>query len=150
VASEGVIARSLDESARLWRPRDAAGELIARYHRGVAYDVSLPIATMPEFLAQLERDVPGVLSGRKLEVFGHLGDGNLHLIGELGDNDLEALDRIVYGALPSLGSVSAEHGIGRWKRTWLGRSRSKAEIEVMRQLKATLDPRGILNPGRVL
>ncbi len=86
-------------------------------------------------------------------VFGHLGDGNLHVVASVGDRSQEArseVEKIVYGRLESRGgSVSAEHGMGFEKRAHLGRSRSPAEIELMKALKRTLDPRGILNPGRV-
>jgi len=86
-------------------------------------------------------------------VFGHLGDGNLHVVVAVGDRSDEArsaVEEIVYGHLePIGGSVSAEHGIGFEKRVHLSRSRTPAEIELMKTLKRTLDPKGILSPGRV-
>jgi FAD/FMN-containing dehydrogenase len=87
-----------------------------------------------------------------LVVFGHLGDGNLHLVAGVGDSSAKhAVEEIVYGGLgPRNGSVSAEHGIGLQKRTWLGLSRSPAELAVMRAMKTALDPHGILNRGKVL
>jgi FAD/FMN-containing dehydrogenase len=84
-------------------------------------------------------------------VFGHLGDGNLHLMTPLRSaDDEQALDAIVYGMLPAGGSVSAEHGVGVSKKEWLSVSRSASEIALMRSLKQHLDPRGILNSGRVI
>ena len=87
-------------------------------------------------------------------VFGHLGDGNLHVIVGVKKGDLETrheVEGIVYGPLRRCGgSVSAEHGIGIEKRDYLPLSRSAAEIAAMRAIKNALDPRGILNPGKVI
>jgi FAD/FMN-containing dehydrogenase len=81
-------------------------------------------------------------------VFGHLGDGNLHVTIGGPDEHADEVDDLVYGPIRSLGgSISAEHGIGRLKKRHLGRSRSAEEIALMRSIKATLDPDGILNPG---
>ncbi len=149
-AADVVLARSAAESLSLWRPRDAAGEFISRYRRGAAYDVSLPIPAMPAFIEQVQQGTRTLMGDEPLHVFGHLGDGNLHLMGELGNIEPDALDQIIYGALSGIGSVSAEHGIGSLKRHWLHASRSDSEIELMRLLKRSLDPRNILNPGRIL
>jgi FAD/FMN-containing dehydrogenase len=151
IAADALIARSLDESARLWRIRESAAELMMRLGLPMGYDVSLPISRMVGYLEKLRAEVPSVLGERPLFVFGHLGDGNLHLVTGLRSlAEVAPLDRIVYGSLAGFGSVSAEHGIGQHKRHWLASSRQPQEIALMRQLKATLDPRGILNPGRVL
>ena len=87
-------------------------------------------------------------------IFGHLGDGNLHVIVGVGDGEQEArrrVEEIVYSPLRDIGgSVSAEHGIGLEKRPYLGWSRTPEEVALMHTLKATLDPKGILNPGKVL
>ena len=151
VAADALIARSLDDSARLWRIRESAAELMMRLGMPMGYDVSLPIGRMEGYLEKLDAEVPAVLGDRPLFVFGHLGDGNLHLVTGLRSlAEVAPLDRIVYGSLAGFGSVSAEHGIGQHKRHWLASSRLPAEIALMRQLKVSLDPRGILNPGRVL
>jgi FAD/FMN-containing dehydrogenase len=149
--AEAVIAGSLEESARLWRVRDAAGELISRLKVPMSYDVSLPIARMEGYLAAIDERTATVRHGRPLLVFGHLGDGNLHIVADLpGVADVEVLDNHVYRALTGFGSVSAEHGIGTLKRGWLSTSRLPTEIALMGTLKQSLDPRGILNAGRVL
>jgi FAD/FMN-containing dehydrogenase len=87
-------------------------------------------------------------------VFGHLGDGNLHLLvwtGEKGPENKKAVEEIVYAPLAAIGgSVSAEHGIGLHKKAYLALTRSEAEIALMRTLKRALDPKGILNPGKIL
>jgi FAD/FMN-containing dehydrogenase len=86
-------------------------------------------------------------------VFGHLGDGNLHVIvaGPPSREAKKGIEECVYGPLGARsGSVSAEHGIGLEKQPWLALSRGPAELALMRQIKQALDPKGILNPGRVL
>jgi FAD/FMN-containing dehydrogenase len=87
-------------------------------------------------------------------VMGHLGDGNIHIFISIDSSDPSdrcAVEKIVYSALTSRqGSISAEHGIGLEKRNYLHYSRSEPEIALMRTLKRTLDPQGILNPGKVL
>ena len=90
----------------------------------------------------------------RLWIFGHLGDGNLHVIVQVPPQDYMALrpkiEALVYGPLGRFGgSVSAEHGIGLEKKPYLSVSRSEAEIALMRVLKAALDPKGILNPGKI-
>jgi FAD/FMN-containing dehydrogenase len=150
-ASDAVLARSLEESARLWRVRESAGEIMLPLMPVIAYDVSLPIARMDEYLRAVGQAAGPLLRELPLFVFGHLGDGNLHIVAALKTAAAAgALDAVVYGALAGFGSVSAEHGIGVLKRGYLGASRSPAEIALMRTLKATLDPHNILNPGRVL
>ena len=150
VAADAVLARSLEDSARLWRVRDAAGELMVRLPNLVAFDVSLPIARMEAYIEQVRSRGAAYLGEHPPYVFGHLGDGNLHIVASLlGYQHLHAYDEAIYGALAGFGSVSAEHGIGVLKREWLHLSRQSAEIALMRTLKQTLDPRGILNPGRV-
>jgi FAD/FMN-containing dehydrogenase len=86
-------------------------------------------------------------------VFGHLGDGNLHLVIRAGAPDAamrSEVERRVYGPLERIGgSISAEHGVGLEKKPYLGISRSAEEIELMRTIKRSLDPRNILNPGKI-
>ena len=150
-AIDAVLANSLDESARLWRIRESAGDLMRHLQPVTAYDISLPIAAMEGYLAELKQRTAALLGEWPLFIFGHLGDGNLHIVASVKTSDgLRALDQEVYGALDGIGSVAAEHGIGVLKRNYLGNSRNKTEIALMRLLKATLDPRNILNPGRVL
>jgi FAD/FMN-containing dehydrogenase len=150
-ATDAVLARSLEDSARLWRIRESAGELLMHLLPVTAYDISLPIERMADYLREIETRAAPLLGKWPLFIFGHLGDGNLHVVASVKTApDIAALDAVVYGALEGFGSVSAEHGIGVLKRGHLGKSRQPAEIALMRTLKATLDPRNILNPGRVL
>ncbi len=151
LAADAVVANSLAEASRLWIVRDSAGQLIPTLKNPISYDVSMPISKMADYLAEVERRVAPILSNRSVWVFGHLGDGNLHVITSLENpSDAPSSDHAVYSPLTGFGSVSAEHGIGVIKRDWLPASRNEAERALMQQLKSSLDPRGILNRGRVL
>jgi len=151
IASDAVLAGSLEESARLWRVRDAAGELAPTLKNSVSYDIGLPIPRMADYLAAVQPVFERDVGPHPAWVFGHLGDGNLHVIAGLRDGvDPADFDAALYAPLAGIGSVSAEHGIGVLKRSWLGLSRNPEEIALMRRLKEALDPRGILNPGRVI
>jgi FAD/FMN-containing dehydrogenase len=146
-----VIAKTQAERGAIWSLRDDVAQCM-RNAPIFTFDVSLPIVEMEGYVA----DVRSRLFGRwdketSLMVFGHLGDCNLHLIVGVGDGHARhAVEDVVYGALQGRsGSVSAEHGIGLEKRAYLPLSRSETEIALMRQLKRALDPRNILNPGKV-
>ena len=149
---DAVVCSSEAQREGLWALRDDV-EGIFRLGMPVAFDVSLPLAAMEEYvtevLGRLEREWPAY----RRFVFGHLGDGNLHIIAA-GPPSAEArhgIECCVYEPLASRGgSVSAEHGIGLEKQPWLDLCRSPAELALMQKLKQALDPKGILNPGRVL
>jgi FAD/FMN-containing dehydrogenase len=150
-ATDAILAGSLDEAGRLWRIRECAGELLGKIAPAVAFDVSMPIAAMPEYVQAVREGVAALRMDRPFCAFGHLGDGNLHLlVGARSAADSAQVEALVYGALHGRGSVSAEHGIGRHKRPWLGHTRSAVEIATMRALKGQLDPRSTLNAGRVI
>ncbi len=151
VIKDGVVARSLEESNRLWRVRDAAGELMMHVPHALSYDISLPLPAIEGYLAQLQTDIAPLTGDMPVLLFGHLGDGNIHVLVSPRDPTVTGqLNAVVYGALQGFGSVAAEHGIGVAKRAYLGHSRTSAELALMRQLKASLDPKRILNPGRVI
>lgn len=153
LVADAAIAKSQAEAAAIWALRDDVLQP-QRYGAMIAFDVSLPIAQMPDYVARVEAGFRGRWPAGRFWVFGHLGDGNLHLVfsrGGLPDDARETIERIVYEPLAAIGgSVSAEHGIGLEKRRWLPLSRSAQEIELMRTLKRAMDPKGILNPGRVI
>ena len=149
---DAVMCSSEAQRDALWALRDDV-EGIFRLGMPVAFDVSLPLAEMEgyvtEVVGRLEREWPQY----RRFVFGHLGDGNLHIIaaGPASTEARHGIERCVYEPLASRGgSVSAEHGIGREKQPWLALCRSPAELALMQKLKRALDPKGILNPGRVL
>jgi FAD/FMN-containing dehydrogenase len=152
IVADAVISASEAQRESLWALRDDI-ESILRCGFPVAFDISLPVTEMEgyvgEVLARLEQEWPAY----RRFVFGHLGDGNLHVIaaGPFSREAKAGIERCVYDPLAVRGgSVSAEHGIGLEKQPWLALSRSEAEIALMRRIKHALDPKGILNPGRVL
>jgi len=155
--SDGVISQSDAQAAQLWRLREGITESLARY---VPYknDVAVRISAMPAFLAEaqalLQREYPAF----DVVWFGHIGDGNLH-INVLKPDDLDAAafveqcERVTKLLAATLekhgGSISAEHGIGLVKKSYLSSTRSAAEIALMRGIKQVLDPNGVMNPGKL-
>jgi FAD/FMN-containing dehydrogenase len=139
-----VLAEHHTGVARLWKYREHQTETIGRIGVPHKLDVTLPLARLAEFTA----DVTELVAPHRLFLFGHLGDGNLHVNVVGPPSDDTALDRAILDLVSRFGgSISAEHGIGRAKRPWLALSRSPEEIRVFRALKHALDPLGILNPG---
>ncbi len=151
--ADAAVARSQAERNALWAIRDDVGQL-RRLAPIFAFDVSLPIAAMEGYASGARAQVAARWPGAHCSIFGHLADGNLHLVVAPGTADAaarRALEEIVYLPLAAIGgAISAEHGIGLEKKAWLHVSRSAEEIALMRLLKASLDPRGILNPGKVI
>ncbi len=146
---DAVVPKSDTERDALWSVREDFEAVLPAY----LYDVSLPIRNMTRYVERLNARLAAEWPGAVGYVFGHIADGNLHIFTAPHDDGLhhERSDEIVYGCLDGLdGSVSAEHGIGIEKKHWLGATKSPAELAVMRSLKTTLDPRNILNPGKIL
>jgi FAD/FMN-containing dehydrogenase len=152
---DAAIAQSESDSQGFWALRDDVEQVM---HGGlpVVFDVSLPIAEMDQYTRRLETELPAAIGpDHRLFIFGHLGDGNLHVIVQVKPQDYTSarpkIESAVYRGLEAFrGAVSAEHGIGLEKKAWLQVSRSEPEIELMRALKNALDPRGTLNPGKIL
>jgi FAD/FMN-containing dehydrogenase len=151
-ADDAVIAKTKAEGARIWALRDDVGQT-GRNRPIFTFDVSLGVADMEAYVAGLRQTLAARWPAPTCVVFGHLGDGNLHVIVGVGASDAatrHAVEEIVYRPLgPIGGSISAEHGIGLQKRDFLPLSRSATEIALMRTLKQALDPKGILNPGKI-
>ena len=159
LATDAVIAQSLTQAEDLWRLRESASEAQKGEGGSIKHDISVPVARLPEFLGLAGEAVERVCPGARPVPFGHFGDGNVHYnISQphgMARADFIALwDTMacaVHDVAVSLGgSISAEHGIGRLKVDELVRVKSPVEIEMMRRIKAALDPNGILNPGKVI
>jgi FAD/FMN-containing dehydrogenase len=147
---DATVAASAADRARLWALREGHTEAISALGVPVKLDVSVPLARLAEFVGRLTDTVAAVDPAAVLVLFGHLAEANLH-VNILGPGDTEETTAAVLTLVASLGgSISSEHGIGRAKARWLGLSRSQAEIDVMRSVKAAFDPHGLLNPGVLL
>jgi len=147
---EAVIAQSGEQARALWRLRESIPE--AQF-ANVKHDISLPVSKIPEFIAHADRALKAGFAAAEIYCFGHVGDGNLHY--NVGPESLleqrAAVSRVVYDAVARLrGSISAEHGLGQLKRAEVRAHKNPLELELMRALKATLDPQGLMNPGKVL
>jgi FAD/FMN-containing dehydrogenase len=130
---------------RLLEIRDRQSEAIARLGIPHKFDVSLPVQGLVDFTERAPRLLGG---GARSFIFGHLGDGNLHLNVVGPPPDDEGVDAAIYELVASLGgSISAEHGIGRAKASWLPMARSAVEIDTMRRIKESVDPLSLMNPG---
>jgi FAD/FMN-containing dehydrogenase len=159
LVADAAVAASLDQAAGLWRLREAASEAQKGEGGSIKHDVSVPVARVPELLVRAADVVERVCPGARPVPFGHFGDGNVHYnVSQPPGMDRDAflaqwaeMARAVHDVVVSLGgSISAEHGIGRLKREELVRVKSPVEIELMRRIKHALDPKGILNPGKLL
>lgn len=148
-----AIAQSQANVAAIWALRDDVGQT-GRWGAPIAFDISLPIASMPEYVESIKTGLRAQWAGVRTFVFGHMGDGNLHVVVSTDGLPKDArgtVERIIYEPLQKMGgAISAEHGIGLEKKEWLPVSRSPAEIELMRTVKRAMDPKGILNPGRII
>ena len=151
VVSDVTLANSEAERRAIWNIREDVWQ-----PRHIAplltFDVSLPIENMKPYVEEVAASVREFAGENRCFVFGHMADGNLHLVIAAGDDAATRakVEDLVYRPLAVIGgSVSAEHGIGLEKRAYLPLSRTAAEIATMRTIKRALDPRGILNPGKV-
>lgn len=149
---DAVIAQNQAERDAMWAIRDDVGQVMQNYPV-FTFDVSVSLNEMESYVEEMRGDLDRRWADNTCMVFGHLGDGNLHVIVGVGDGSAEAkqaVEESVYKPLiPRGGSISAEHGIGLQKRKYLSWSRSGEEIAMMRAIKQALDPRDILNPGKI-
>jgi FAD/FMN-containing dehydrogenase len=147
---EAVLAQSGEQARALWRIRESIPE--AQF-ANVKHDISVPISRIPEFVEQADARLRSAFDKTLIYCFGHVGDGNLHY--NIGPPQLlesrDAVNAIVYDAVARFGgSISAEHGLGQLKREAIRSRKPAVELELMRALKAALDPKGLMNPGKVL
>lgn len=150
--ADAVLAQSESQRQQLWAMRDDVAQCF-REGPTIAFDVSLMISDMQAYVAEVRSRLTDAFGEHRCYVFGHLGDGNLHLVVGVGEPTTETRHRVetcVYEPLRAIGgSVSAEHGVGLEKKPYLDVSRSPEEVALMRTLKRALDPKGLLNPGKI-
>jgi D-lactate dehydrogenase (cytochrome) len=159
LVEDATIAASLDHAKAFWHLRHVLPEVQKPEGGSIKHDISVPVASVPDFLAEASAAVTKLIPGARPVPFGHVGDGNIHFnVSQPVGADQAAflarwgevnavVDKIV---LKYHGSISAEHGIGVLKRNSLPKVKDPVALELMRGLKRMLDPNGILNPGKVL
>ncbi|MBS1145094.1 MAG: linked oxidase, C-terminal:FAD linked oxidase, N-terminal [Proteobacteria bacterium] len=157
--ADGVIAQSETQAKKLWALRENISEAQKIEGISIKHDVAVPVSSIPDFLASADAALGMAFPGIRVVAFGHVGDGNLHYNLSKADAHDNAdflasepeVHRLVHDTVHALnGSISAEHGIGQLKREEILRYKSPVEMALMRSLKQALDPRGLMNPGKVL
>lgn len=158
-ALDAVLAQSSEQRKALWRIREGVPEAQKKEGGSIKHDVAVPVSRVPEMIARCTAAVEAALPGVRVVAFGHVGDGNIHFnLTQPKGADKAAflarwaeMNRIVHDIVAGLdGSVSAEHGIGRLKVDEMARYKQDVELDLMRAVKAALDPAGLMNPGKVL
>jgi FAD/FMN-containing dehydrogenase len=159
IVDDAVIAANLSQRSAFWKLRDEMSAAQKPEGGSIKHDVSVPVAAVPDFIAEANAAVVKLMPGARPVPFGHLGDGNIHynVSQPVGGNTADFMARwhevnaVVFAIVLRMGgSISAEHGIGVLKRDELPEVKDKVAIELMRGIKAMLDPLGIMNPGKVL
>ena len=159
IVDDAVIAASLSQRASFWKMRDEMSAAQKPEGGSIKHDISVPVAAVPDFIEAANAAVVKLIPGSRPVPFGHLGDGNIHynVSQPVGGNAADFMSRwhevnqVVFAIVLRMGgSISAEHGIGVLKRDELPDVKDKVAIELMRGIKAMLDPHGIMNPGKVL
>jgi FAD/FMN-containing dehydrogenase len=159
IVDDAVIAASLSQRAGFWKLRDEMSSAQKPEGGSIKHDISVPVAVVPAFIEEADAAVVKLIPGSRPVPFGHLGDGNIHynVSQPVGADTADFMARwhevnaVVFAIVLRMGgSISAEHGIGVLKRDELPDVKDKVAIELMRGIKAMLDPLGIMNPGKVL
>ena len=159
LAGDAVIAASLAQANAFWMLRENLSDAQRPEGGSIKHDISVPIASVPEFIARAEAAVQAVSPGARPVCFGHMGDGNLHYnVSQPVGADKDAylalyrpMNKAVHDIVRDLGgSISAEHGIGQLKRDELLATAPPVAIDLMRRVKTAFDPAGIMNPGKML
>jgi FAD/FMN-containing dehydrogenase len=159
LAADATIAASEAQAEAFWRLRDSISEAERKDGPAAKHDISVAVALMPRFMTEAAAEVERRFSGTRVNAFGHLGDGNVHFnvrAPEGADGGwLEETGTAVTAFVHDLvtaagGSISAEHGIGQMKRDELARLGDPARLAAMRAIKQALDPKGIMNPGKLI
>ena len=156
---DALIAASGAQAARLWKMRESLVEAQVAAGGSIAHDVSVPVSRLPQFIERPDAALAAAYPGIVRCTFGHVGDGNMHYNpirprpwdqARFGE-ERPRINRIVHDIVVDLGgSISAEHGIGRSRLAELEHYKTPVELDMMRAVKRALDPRGIMNPGKIL
>jgi FAD/FMN-containing dehydrogenase len=156
---DALLATSIAQSLAMWKLRESVPEAQRHHGASLKHDISVPVSSIPKLIEEGSMLVGRLVPEGEVLGYGHLGDGNLHFnVSQRPDADKtaflrrgEQLERAIFDLVDSLGgSISAEHGIGRLKAADFASRADPVELAVMRDLKHALDPKGILNPGKVL
>jgi len=159
IVTDAALAGSLTQRADFWKLREMMSEVQTYEGGSIKHDVSVPVHAQPEFLKRAIAVVEAMVPGCRPVPFGHLGDGNIHFnVSQPVGADKAAylarwveMNEAVHAIVTELhGSISAEHGIGRLKRDLLPGVKDPVELDLMRAIKQTLDPKGVLNPGAMV
>ena len=159
LVQDAVVASSIAQSRALWNLREHISEAQAAEGKNIKHDVSLPISNIDNFIRETDELLQHAFPGVRMVTFGHLGDGNLHynVSPPAGVPDHAFLqrqsevNRVVHDSVHRHGgSISAEHGLGALKRDEILRYKSPLEMQLMHTIKLALDPKRIMNPGKVL
>lgn len=153
IISDAVVPKSGADRESIWALREDLEHVVADLQPFQAFDVSMPIGDMEAYMEEVTTSFKQRWPEGKICFLGHVGDGNLHIAAGCGSNQkdaIRAVEHCVYHPLEAIGgSISAEHGIGLEKKDFLNLSRTADEIKLMRMLKQSMDPKSILNPGKV-
>ena len=159
IVQDAVIAQNIAQRAAFWQLRELMSEVQGMEGGSIKNDISVPVSKIPEFLEQVSAAVILAMPGARMVPFGHMGDGNIHCnISQPVAMDKqvflahwdELTDIVNESVMHFGGSISAEHGIGQLKVGLLRRYKDPVALDVMRAIKAALDPNGLMNPGKVL
>jgi FAD/FMN-containing dehydrogenase len=159
IIADAALAASEAQVSALWALRENISEAQRIEGISIKHDVSVPVSRIPAFLREAGEVLQARFPDVRIVAFGHIGDGNLHYNMSKAQTDDNAtfiaqtpqVNRIVHDIVVSLGgSISAEHGLGQLKRDEITRYKTPLELALMRRIKDALDPRGLMNPGKVL
>ena len=157
--ADATIAASEKQAEALWRLRDSISEAEKKDGPAAKHDISVAVADMPRFMVEAAQAVEQRFPGCRVNAFGHLGDGNVHFnvrapadaAAEWVEGPGEEVSQFVYDLVTAAGgSLSAEHGIGQMKLAELARLGEPARLNALRAIKQALDPKGIMNPGKLV
>lgn len=160
IVRDAIVANSLAQSNALWHLRESIPLAQSATGLNIKHDIAVPVSQVPAFLDATDPIVQRIAPGARMVTFGHLGDGNLHynVMAPPGVDPARFLDQYQASVSAAVhdsvhahrGTISAEHGLGQYKRDASAHYKSAVEMALMRRLKAAFDPDGLMNPGKVL